>query len=88
MKFSPHQRKRIYEATQKVLFFFDRFFSLFIKLYEKPVEQRKRAFLLKYRIEMNEEEIREYQYQLTLRWTVGIFILILFLLQVGGKLFD
>jgi hypothetical protein len=88
MKLTPERRKQIYDITQKILSIFDWFFSLLIKLYEKPVERKKRQFFLTYRTEMTEEEIREYQYKLTVRWTVLLFLVILFLLEVGGRIFE
>ncbi|ANZ32318.1 hypothetical protein BCV53_19695 (plasmid) [Parageobacillus thermoglucosidasius] len=88
MKLTPERRRQIYEITQKILAIYDRFFSFLIKLYEKPVERKKREFFLTYRTEMTEEEIREYQYKLTVRWTVLLFLVILFLLEIGGRIFE
>lgn len=87
MKLTPKQRQKIYNISHKILVFFEKMFSLLTKLYEKPVERRKRE-LLKYGKEMTEEDIREYRYQLTLIWTVGAFFVILFLLHIGGKLIE
>jgi hypothetical protein len=88
VKLTPERRRQIYEITQKILAIYDRFFSFLIKLYEKPVERKKREFFLTYRTEMTEEEIREYQYKLTVRWTVLLFLVILFLLEIGGRIFE
>jgi hypothetical protein len=87
VKLTPERRRQIYEITQKILAVYDRFFSFVLKLYEKPVERKKREFFLTYRTEMTEEEIREFQYQLTARWTILLFIVILVLLEIGGRIF-
>lgn len=87
VKLTPERRRQIYEITQKILAVYDRFFSFVLKLYEKPVERKKREFFLTYRTEMTEEEIREYQYRLTVGWTVILFIFILLLLEIGGRIF-
>lgn len=87
MNLTPKQRKQIYDITQKILSIFEHFFSLIFKLYEKPVQRKKREFFLKHGTEMTEEEIREFQYKLTLGWTVLLFVAILFLLEIGGRIF-
>lgn len=79
MKLSPGQRAKLLKFSQKTLTTLDKLFKLLIKIYEKPVEKAKRDFYLEYETEMTEDEIRELRYQITLRWSVAVFV-VLFLI--------
>lgn len=79
MKLSPGQRAKLLKLSQKTLTTLDKLFKLLIKIYEKPVEKAKRDFYLEYKTEMTEDEIRELRYQITLRWSVAVFV-VLFLI--------
>lgn len=79
MKLSPGQRAKLLKLSQKTLASLDKFFQQLIKIYEKPVEKAKRDFYLEYKTEMTEDEIRELRYQITLKWSVAVFV-VLFLI--------
>lgn len=79
MKLSPGQRATLLKLSQKTLTTLDKLFKLLIKIYEKPVEKAKRDFYLEYKAEMTEDEIRELRYQITLKWSVAVFV-VLFLI--------
>ena len=76
-KLSPEQRKKIYETTQKILKGFDWFISWIVKIYDGPVERKKRDFRLKYNEEMTDDEVRYFRFQLTIVWVVIITILVI-----------
>lgn len=79
MKLSPGHKAKLLQFSQKTLIVLDKLFRLLVKIYEKPVEKAKRDFYLEYKTDMTEDELRELRYQITLRWSVAVFV-VLFLI--------
>ncbi|MEF3355380.1 hypothetical protein PV403_19790 [Paenibacillus sp. GYB006] len=79
MKLSPGHKAKLLKFSQKTLIVLDKLFVLLVKIYEKPVEKAKRDFYLEYKTDMTEDELRELRYQITLKWSVAVFV-VLFLI--------